>query len=73
MMDYITAVINSRQDGLSVDEDLNRGLFGTVEAKVYLVESWSNSQYHGFVFVPQEVLRTSINGLYLPWNRKTVL
>lgn len=33
-MDYITTVINRRQDGLTIDEDLNRGLFGTIEAKV---------------------------------------
>lgn len=72
-MDYITTVINRRQDGLTVDEDLNCGLFGTVEAKVYLVETWCNGQYHGFVFVPQEVLWTSINGLYFPWDCKTVL
>lgn len=72
-MDHVATRIDGGQDGLAVDEDLDCGLFGTVEAEVNLVETWCDGQNHGLVFIPQEVLRTSVDGLYLPWNRETVL
>ena len=72
-MDHIATVVHCRQDGLTIDENLNCGLLGTVEAEVYLVEAWCDGQDHGLVFIPQEVLRASVDGLDLPWYSETIL
>ena len=45
-MDHIAAGVDCREDGLSVDQDLNSWLLLTrVETKSELVEPWSNCHY----------------------------
>ena len=64
--------VHCSQDGLSIHEHLDGGLFRAEEAEGDLVKTGGNGQDDALVFVPKEVLRARVHALNLPWNGVTI-
>lgn len=71
-MDHKAGRINSRQDGLTVDEHLHSGLFGAEEAQGDFIEARSYRKNSTLVFIPEEILWACVDTLDFPRHCVTI-
>jgi hypothetical protein len=62
-----------RKDDLVVDIDFDSWQLAGVESKCYVVQSWRHENDGRLVFLPEEVVRASIDSLDFPWNLTRVV
>ena len=59
-------VLARGHEGLSIEEHLDKWLFLGVESEDQLIKSRGNADDATLILLPQEVVRTSVDGLYFP-------
>ena len=67
VMNHVAGGVHCGQNCFAVDQDLDCWLLCAEETKCDFVETWSNRQDLCLVFFPEEVLRTCVDALSLPW------